>query len=105
MAEIVAGDRASVLRITVSDQETEQVVDLTARTVTLRYKINGGALVEKTMTVLDQVNQLGKAEYVFLAADVPEAGTMEYEVRLDAGLPGQLTTVEAGQLSIRAALT
>lgn len=104
MADLVAGDGASVLRVTVRDSQTQAPLDLTGKPVILRYKLGGGAVVEKNMTVLDQVNAPGQAEYAFLVADLPAAGTLEYEVRLNDGLPTQLTSIDTGQLAVRGEL-
>lgn len=104
MADLVAGDGASVLRVTVRDSQSSEPVDLTGKPVILRYKLAGGAIVEKTMTVLDQVNAPGQAEYSFAVADLPTAGTLEYEVRINDGLASQLTSIDTGQLAVRSEL-
>lgn len=103
-ADLVAGDSSSVLRVTVFDSETKEPMDLTGRTVTLRFRLNGGTVVPVAMTVLDQTNQRGKAEYEFQSADLLSAGLVEYEIRLDSGTGNQLTSLETGQLAVRAAL-
>jgi len=105
MAELVAGDAASVLRVTVQDGETRDPIDLTGKAVTLRYKLNGGPLVTKTMAPLDQTSNRGQAEYEFEAADLTAAGVLEYEVRLDHGTSNQLTSVAVQQLTVRAPLS
>lgn len=104
MADLVAGDGASVLRVTVRDSQSHEPVDLTGKAVILRYKLAGSAVVEKTMTVLDQVNAPGQAEYAFAVADLPTAGTLEYEVRLNDGQASQLTSIDTGQLAVRGEL-
>lgn len=103
-ADLVAGDSSSVLRVTVLDSETNEPMDLTSRAVALRFRLNGGTVTQVTMTVLDQSNQRGKAEYEFQPADLPAAGLVEYEIRLDGGTGNQLTSLETGQLAVRAAL-
>lgn len=103
-ADLVAGDASSVLRVTVLDSETNEPMDLSGRSVMLRYKLSGGTVVEKTMTVLDQINQRGKAEYEFQPADLTAAGLLEYEVRLDDGTANQLTSIDTGQLAVRSEL-
>jgi hypothetical protein len=105
MADLVAGDGASVLRVTVRDSQSQEPVDLTGKAVMLRYKLAGGAIVEKTMTVLDQANAPGQAEYAFAVADLPTPGSLEYEIRLNDGLASQLTSIETGQLAVRGELT
>lgn len=102
MADLVAGDRGSVLVVTVKDADTDTVMNLTGKTVKLRYKINGGTVTVKTMTAqVPETN--GKAEYQFEAADLV-AGDFEGEVRLQDGLADQLTSVTTFHRSVRAAL-
>lgn len=101
--EFVAGDGGSTLRVTVLDSETEEPMDLTGKTIQARFSINGGVTVEKTMTALDQSSNRGQAEYAFVAADLI-AGTLKGEVRLQDGLPDQLTTVDTFHISIKAPL-
>jgi hypothetical protein len=102
MADLVAGDRGSVLVVTVKDHETEAAIDLTGKSIKLRYKINGGTLATKTMTA--QIPEtLGKASYQFLSTDLT-AGDFEGEVRLQDGLSDQLTSVQTFHRSVRAAL-
>jgi hypothetical protein len=103
-ADLVAGDAASVLRVTVLDSETNDPMDLTGRTVELRFRLNGGTVAAVGMTLLDQTNQRGVAEYEFQPADLPAAGTVDYEIRLDGGTSNQLTSLGVGQLAVRAAL-
>lgn len=104
-ADLVAGDSSSVLRVTVLDSETREPMDLTGRAAMLRFRLNGGTVTQVSMTVLDQDNQRGKAEYEFQPADLTAAGIVEYEVRLDSGTGNQLTSLETGQLAVRAAMT
>lgn len=101
---LVSGDAGSVLRVHLTDSETDEAVDLTGKTVKLRYRINGGTVIEKDMTLLDQTNQKGWAQYQFAPADLPTAGDLEGETRLDPGGPGQLTSDETFHIPIRAAL-
>lgn len=105
MAHIVAGDGGSKLRVTIRDSETNDLIDLTGKTVQLRYSINGGATVQKTMTALNQTSSKGQAEYQFLTTDLTAGGEMKGEVRLQAGQADQLTTVDTFHLSIKAPLS
>jgi hypothetical protein len=102
--ELVAGDGGTKLSVTISDLETKQPVDLTGKTVTLRYAVNGGTTVEKTMTLLNQTLHPGQAEYQFLTTDITVGGQITGEVRLQSGLPDQLTTVDSFHLAVKAAL-
>lgn len=101
---LVVGDAGSVLRVHITDSETDEAIDLSGKTVKLRYRINGGTLIEKDMTVLDQTNQKGWTQYQFAPADLPAAGNLEGEIRVDPGGAGQLTSDETFHLAIRAEL-
>lgn len=102
--ELVAGDGGSTLHITVLDRVTQEPIDLTGKTVKARYAVNGGATVEKTMTVLNQTTNKGQAEYQFLTTDLTVGGALEGEVRVQAGQADQLTSVDTFHLAVRAAL-
>lgn len=101
--QFVAGDGGSTLHVTVLDSVTKEPKDLTGKTVQLRYSINGGVTVEKSMTVLNQTTHPGQAEYQFLVADLT-AGTLKGEVRLQDGLDDQLTTIDTFHIPIKAPL-
>lgn len=102
--ELVAGDGGSKLHTTILDRVTKETIDLTGKTAQLRYSFNGGATVEKTMTVLNQTTNKGQAEYQFLTTDLTVAGTLEGEVRVQDGLSDQLTSVDTFHIAVRAAL-
>jgi hypothetical protein len=101
MYDLVSGDGGSKLRVTIVDGAAKTPVDLTGKTAQLRYSINAGTTVEKTMTVLNQTTNKGQAEYAFLASDLSAGGTMLGEVRLQDGLSDQLTTVDTFDLLIK----
>ena len=102
--ELVAGDGGSTLRVTILDTITKDPIDLTSKTVKARYSFNGGATVEKTMTALNQATNKGQAEYQFLAGDFTVGGTLAGEVRLQAGLGDQLTTVDKFHVAVKTPL-
>ncbi len=102
--QLVAGDGGSKLRVTILDSITSDPFDVNGKTAKLRYSINGGATVEKTMTVLDQITNKGKVEYQFLVADLTAGGTLDGEVRLQTGLSDQLTTIDTFHIAIKAPL-
>lgn len=102
--ELVAGDRGSALHVTIRDSLTKEMVDLTGKAVQARYSLNGGATVEKTMTVLDQTAHPGEAEYQFAAADLPAGGLLTGEVRIQAGQADQLTTIDTFYIPVKAPL-
>jgi hypothetical protein len=102
--ELVAGDRGSKLRVTLLDSVTEEALDLSGKTVQLRYSLNGGATVEKSMTVLNQATNKGQAEYQFAAADLTEGGELRGEVRVQDGFADQITSVDSIFLSVKTPL-
>lgn len=101
--EFVSGDRGGKVVAVCRDNNTQLVIDLTSKTAQLRYKIDGGALVTKTMTV-QTPGTLGKAEYQFAAADLTP-GTMEAEVRIQPGQADQMTSLHPLYFSVREALS
>lgn len=101
---LVAGDGATKIRVTIRDSETQEPLDLTGKTVQLRFIVNSGSLQERPMTVLDQASSKGQAEYQFSASDVAAAGELKGEFRLQAGLADQLTTDDTFHLQIKAPL-
>ena len=100
-ADLVAGDGGSTLRVTIRERITDEPIDLTGKTIQVRFAINGGALVERDMTALNQTTSKGQAEYQFLAADLTAGGQLKGEVRLQDGLSDQLTTVDTFHLKIK----
>lgn len=103
-AELVVGDGGSVLHVLVRDSVTKEPITLTGKTIKARYSVNGGSTVEKTMTALDQTSKTGQAEYTFLTTDLAVAGTLIGEVRLQAGLADQLTSVNDFYIVVKAPL-
>ncbi|MDP2381250.1 MAG: hypothetical protein Q8N00_00440 [Nitrospirota bacterium] len=101
-ADLVAGDRGSLLRVTCRDNATKQVIDLAGKTVTLRYAINEAAPVDKVMAVLEPATN-GKATYQFAAADLTP-GAFTGEILLQSGAADQVTSVGLFYLTVRAAL-
>jgi hypothetical protein len=92
--DAMAGDGGTKIRITIRDQATQDPIDLNGKTVQLRYSLNGGAVVLKTMTALNQTSNKGQAEYQFLTTDLTVGGELRGEARLQAGQSDQLTTVD-----------
>lgn len=102
--DLVAGDGGSTLRVRIRDRETRELIDLTGKTIKVRYALNGGTLQQRDMTAMDQATNKGQAQYQFLTTDITAAGELKGEVRLQAGLSDQLTTVGTFHLHVRAAL-
>ena len=103
-AELVAGDGGTTLVVTIVENGTKQPFDLTGKTVQVRYALNSGATVEKSMTLRNQTTQTGQAEYQFLPTDLTAGGSLRGEVRLQDGLADQLTTVDEFYLTVKAPL-
>jgi hypothetical protein len=101
---LVAGDGGSIVKVHILDSETEAAIDLTGKTVKLRYSLNGAAAVTKTMTALDQTNFKGWAQYQFLTTDLTAAGDLEGETRLNDGLSDQLTSDSTFHIAVRGPL-
>jgi hypothetical protein len=99
--EFVQNDTGSRLLDTAIDNATELPINLTGGTVRARYKIGGGALQTKQMTITDAAN--GKAEYLFLAGELAP-GSLEGEIEIiDAG--GKvITSLETFKFGIRTKL-
>ena len=101
---VVSGDRGSILTVHISESETQELIDLLGKTVQVRWSLNNGTTEERTMTPLDQVTFKGQASYQFTSADLPTGGTLIGEVRLQDGLPDQLTTVDTFSLAVKVPL-
>lgn len=102
--EVVAGDPGSGILVTIKDSVTGKPVDLTGKTIQLRYTLNGGATVQKTMTALNQTTNPGQAQYQFLSTDLTAAGSLKGEARLQPGLADQLTTIDDFHIAVKAPL-
>lgn len=102
--ELVAGDRGSKEHVTIRDSVTKALIDLTGKTVQIRFSLNGGTTVQQTMTVLNQTTNRGEAEYLYTAAELAAGGELRGEVRLDPGGAGQLTTVDTFHHQVKAPL-
>lgn len=102
--ELVAGDSGSKEHVTIRDSVKHELIDLSGKTVQLRFSLNGGATVQRTMTALNQTTNKGEAEYLYTAADLPVGGELRGEVRLDPGGAGQLTTVDTFHHLVKTAL-
>lgn len=102
--DLVVGDGGSRLRVTIKEQGTDALIDLSGRSVTLNYSLAGAAVQQRTMTVLNQANAKGEAEYQFLSSDLNTAGELRGEVVLQEGQADQLTTVDTVNLRVKATL-
>jgi hypothetical protein len=97
--EAVAGDRGRKIIVTVQRHPGE-VMDLTGKTVHVRYRISGAAAEVRQMTVLDQGANPGQAEYTFLQADLA-AGDLVGEIVVQLGQADQVTAPDTFILPVR----
>lgn len=102
--DLVAGDTGSKEHVTITDSLTKELVDLTGKTVVLRFSLNGGPTVERTMTVLNQTTHKGQVEYQYTAFDLPTGGELIGEIRIDPLGAGKLTSVDSFYHSVKAPL-
>ena len=101
--ELVAGDRGRKIVVTVEDAVPGEAMDLTGKTVHLRYRISGAAAELRQMTLLDQLTKRGQAEYLFLQSDLV-VGDLVGEIIVQLGQADQLTSLETFILPARSAL-
>lgn len=93
----VAADTNSALVVTCNDKDGT-VIDISSATVTLRWSIDGGTVVSKTMTIVDGPN--GVASYTFGTGELV-AGIMAAEIEVVAA-GKKVTSVEPLKFTIRA---
>ena len=97
--EFVESDTGSILRLTCKNNTDESVIDVTGATVVLRYKIDGGTLQTKAMTLQDATN--GIVQVQFGAGELtPGELTGAAQITDSGGLV--LTQLEPGKWPIRA---
>lgn len=97
---LVAGDTNTALTVTCKRADTGAAINLAGATVSLKWRVDGGTLVTKTMTVTDEAN--GVASYTFGAGELT-AGLMVAEVEVT--LAGKVTSsVEPMRFTVRAKL-
>ena len=78
----VAGDTGSKLRVTCTDNDTGGAIDLTGKTVNLKWLNSSGTLVTKAMTLVTPAS--GIAEYQFVTGEL-FASEMGFEVEIIDG--------------------
>lgn len=83
----------SILEVVCENKQDLSLIDLTGKTVTLRYKIGSLALVERAMTPdIDQVVNKGLAAYQFLSTELTP-GILVGEIRVNDATTHVLTSV------------
>ena len=102
MADFIAGDTGSVLRVPCIDRQTKAVIDLNGKTAALKYR-NGGATSTKSMTSTDQDKLDGVASYQFGATDLV-AGGFEGQVKITDGAGKVITQLDKIVLNVGTSL-
>ena len=101
MADFVAADTNSKLRISLTKKSDSTALDLTGATVNLKWKIGAGSLTTSAMTITDAAG--GVCEYLFTSGQLV-AGTMYVEAEITSAAK-VVTTLEIGTFVVRAKLT
>jgi hypothetical protein len=96
--DLVTNDTGSKLVVTITDNDTGAVVDLTACTVKFRWEGSTGAMVTKNASIPTPAN--GKAEYQFAAGEIV-APKMKIEVEVTDGTGYIVTGTELIELLVR----
>jgi hypothetical protein len=86
-----ANDTLPVIRISIFDEQTKQIIPLFGtHTANIVWSIDGAASVSRATTVLDTPNN-GKVEYQFLTGELV-AGTMIAQVQVTEIASGKIAT-------------
>lgn len=92
VADFVAGDTASKIRVSLTRASDGSVFDLTGYTARLKFRIGTGAVLTKSMDIVAPPTG-GVVEYMFASGELTE-GTMYAEVEaLVSGTVISTTTV------------
>lgn len=97
--ELVAGDSGAELIVSLVDKTTGGALDLSGKTITLKYSLANASVQTRPMTIVEPPES-GQCRYVWQAADLTTHGNIEAEVYVNDAQTG-LTTVEAFQLNVR----
>jgi hypothetical protein len=100
--DLVAGDTASVLTVTCTDKGPATVIDLTGATVQLRFRLNGGARTDVSMTIPAPATD-GIATYQFGAGEL-SVGQFAGEVVITDAVGTIKKILDIIRLTVRAAL-
>ena len=95
----VAGDTGSSLKLTCLDAATKTPIDLTGKTVTLRFQTPDGTVRTKTMTNASDPTT-GVATYLFLGTEL-QAGTTRYESTVTDGGGLIVTSLDMATFLVR----
>ncbi len=100
--EFVQADTGSKLRAVCVDDATGLPIDLTGATVRARYKIDGGSLQTKVMTIVDAL--AGEAEYLFSTGELAP-GALEGEIEITDSGGKVITSLQTFHFGIRTKLS
>lgn len=99
--DLVAGDTGTAFKVTLTDAGTGAVLDLTGKTVTMVWRLNGHKRHTAQMTVQVPPTN-GVATYVPSANDFPEEGQAVVEFYVaDSSGSNRVTTKQTLVLSVR----
>lgn len=79
--DLVEGDTGTVLDRTLRNKQTLQPINLLGATVTVRWTIDDGAPVQRTMTIVDAA--AGRVQYQFGVGDLVIGSGKESSMRLN----------------------
>ena len=66
--QFVEADTGSALQVTCIDEQTLLPINLTGKTVHIRFKIDSGTLASNAMTIINAAS--GTAQYTFVAGEL-----------------------------------
>jgi len=101
--EFVQLDTGSKIKLHCVDDDLDTAIDLTGGTVRLRYKIAGGALQTRVMSIVGApVN--GDADYLFQSGELTPGGGLECEFEITDSGGKVITSLETFKFGIRTKL-
>lgn len=98
----VAGDTNSVVRVTIVNKQTRDVIDLTGSTVRFIFSIDSGPTKSVVMTILSPATA-GVCEYQFVTGDLV-AGTMTANIEVTFADTTVLSQLDSFTFQVRAKL-
>lgn len=99
---LVSGDTGSKIRVTCKNDSDESIIDLTSKTVNLKWKNAAGVLQTKQMTIINPATD-GKAEYQFVTTEIyPDK--MKLEVEIIDSISNKIRSLDLISLKVRTAL-
>lgn len=99
--DFVSGDTGSVLRLTLTNDDDDSAIDLTASTIVLQWnRRSDNALQSKTMTIVTAAS--GICSYQFAASEL-EAPSMSFEVKITDASSKVIRSLDPLRVDVRAA--